>query len=158
MRNGISIALAARHAYEAQRSVREPGEHAGRHRPGQLTGTSIGANGQISATYSNGSSVVVAQLALASVLNPGSMQNLGNNTFTATSATATPIIGTSATGSRGQITGGALESSTVDIATQFTNLLTYERGYQANSKVITTEDEHHAVDGRPIRASYSVRL
>jgi flagellar hook protein FlgE len=108
---------------------------------GQLTGTSIGANGQISATYSNGSSVVVAQVALASVLNPDSMQNLGNNTFAATAATATPIVGTSSTGSRGQITGGALESSTVDIATEFTNLLTYERGYQANSKVITTEDD-----------------
>ena len=107
---------------------------------GQLTGTSIGANGQISATYSNGASVVVAQIALASVLNPDSMQNLGNNTFGVTAATATPIIGTSGTGSRGQITGGALESSTVDIAKEFTNLLTYERGYQANSKVITTED------------------
>jgi flagellar hook protein FlgE len=109
--------------------------------PGQLTGTSIGANGQISASYSNGSSVVVAQIALASVLNPGSMDNLGNNTFSVTSATAAPIIGVSATGSRGQISGGALESSTVDIATEFTNLLTYERGYQANSKVITTEDD-----------------
>jgi flagellar hook protein FlgE len=108
--------------------------------PGQLTGTSIGANGQISATYSNGSSVVVAQIALASVLNPSSMQNLGNNTFAVTSATATPIIGTSGTGSRGDITGGALESSTVNIATEFTNLLTYERGYQANSKVVATED------------------
>ena len=107
---------------------------------GQLTGTSIGANGQISATYSNGASVVVAQLALASVLNPDSMANLGINTFAVTSATATPIVGTSGTGSRGEITGGALESSTVDIATEFTNLLTYERGYQANSKVITTED------------------
>lgn len=107
---------------------------------GQLTGTSIGANGQISATYSNGTSVVVAQIALASVLNPDSMENLGNNTFGVSAATATPIIGTSGTGSRGQITGGALESSTVDIAREFTNLLTYERGYQANSKVITTED------------------
>ena len=106
----------------------------------EFTGTSIGANGQISATYSNGASVVVAQIAVASVLNPDSMQNLGNNTFAVTSATATPIIGPSATGSRGTITGGALESSTVNIATEFTNLLTYERGYQANSKVITTED------------------
>jgi len=108
--------------------------------PGQLTGSSIGTNGQITANYSNGDSVVVAQLALASVLNPDSMQNLGNNTYTATSATATPIIGTSGTGSRGQITGGALEASTVNIASEFTNLLTYERGYQADSKVITTED------------------
>jgi flagellar hook protein FlgE len=109
--------------------------------PGQLTGTSIGANGQISATYSNGASVVVAQVALASVLNPDSMQNLGNNTFAATAATAAPVVGTSSSGSRGQISGGALESSTVNIATEFTNLLTYERGYQANSKVITTEDD-----------------
>ena len=109
--------------------------------PGQLTGTGIGTNGQISATYSNGSTVVVAQIALASVLNPDSMQNLGNNTFAVTAATATPIIGTPGTGSRGQITGGALEASTVDIAQEFTNLLTYERGYQANSKVITTEDD-----------------
>jgi flagellar hook protein FlgE len=108
--------------------------------PGQLTGTSIGGDGKISATYSNGSSVVVAQLAMASVLNPDSMQNLGNNTFAVTAATATPIIGTSGSGSLGQITGEALESSTVDIAAEFTNLLTYERGYQANSKVITTED------------------
>ena len=108
--------------------------------PGQLTGTSIGADGKISATYSNGASVVVAQLAMASVLNPDSMQNLGNNTYGVTAATATPIIGTSGSGSLGQITGEALEASTVDIAAEFTNLLTYERGYQANSKVITTED------------------
>ncbi|HEU5022332.1 MAG TPA: flagellar hook protein FlgE [Bryobacteraceae bacterium] len=108
--------------------------------PGQLTGTSIGADGKISASYSNGASVVVAQLAMASVLNPDSMQNLGNNTYGVTAATATPIIGTSGSGSLGQIAGEALEASTVDIAAEFTNLLTYERGYQANSKVITTED------------------
>lgn len=108
--------------------------------PGQLIGTSIGVDGKISATYSNGSSVVVAQLAMAAVLNPDSMQNLGNNTYGVTAATATPIIGASGTGALGQITGEALESSTVDIAAEFTNLLTYERGYQANSKVITTED------------------
>jgi flagellar hook protein FlgE len=83
----------------------------------------------------------VAQLAVGSVLNPGSMQDLGNNTFGVTSATALPAIGVPGTGSRGSVTGGALESSTVDIATEFTNLLVYERGYQANSKVVTTEDQ-----------------
>lgn len=108
---------------------------------GQLTGISIGANGQLTAAYSNGDNVAVAQLAVGTVLNPQSMQDLGNNTFGVTSATAIPAIGTPGTGSRGTITGGALESSTVDIATEFTNLLIYERGYQANSKVITTEDQ-----------------
>jgi flagellar hook protein FlgE len=108
---------------------------------GQLTGMSIGSNGEVLASYSNGDSIAVAQLALASILNPDSMQDLGSNNFGVTSATALPAIGIPGTGSRGQVSGGALESSTVDIAQQFTNMLTYERGYQANSKVITTEDE-----------------
>jgi flagellar hook protein FlgE len=108
---------------------------------GQLTGISIGNNGQLTAAYTNGDKVAVAQLAVGTVLNPESMQDLGSNTFGVTSATSVPAIGTPGTGSRGTVTGGALEASTVDIATEFTNLLVYERGYQANSKVITTEDE-----------------
>jgi flagellar hook protein FlgE len=108
---------------------------------GQLNGMSIGTNGQVFAHYSNGDAIAVAQLAVASVLNPDSMQDLGDNTFGVTSATSLPAIGLPGTGSRGQISGGALESSTVDIAKEFTNLLIYQRGYQANSKVITTEDE-----------------
>lgn len=108
---------------------------------GQLTGITIGANGQLTAAYSNGDNVPVAQLALGAVLNPSSMIDLGNNSFGVTSATAVPAIGTPGTGSRGTISGGALESSTVDIAKEFTNLLVYERGYQANSKVVTTEDQ-----------------
>ena len=108
---------------------------------GQLTNMSIGADGQILAHYSNGDAVPVAQLALGSVLNPDSMHDLGNNTFGVTSATSLPAIGLPGTGSRGQISGGALETSTVDVAKEFTNLLTYERGYQANAKVVTTEDQ-----------------
>jgi len=108
---------------------------------GQLNSMSIGANGAIVAQFSNGTSENVAQIALASVLNPGSMQQLDGNSYAPTSATATPVIGTPSTGARGLITGGSLETSTVDIATEFTNLLEYERGYQANSKVISTEDQ-----------------
>jgi flagellar hook protein FlgE len=108
---------------------------------GTLTSLSIGNNGQITAVYSNGDNVAVGQLAVGTILNPQSMQNLGNNTYGVTSATAVPAIGTPGTGARGTVTGGALESSTVDIATEFTNLLIYEGGYQANSKVINTEDQ-----------------
>jgi flagellar hook protein FlgE len=108
---------------------------------GQLNGMSISGNGLVVAQFSNGTTENVAQIALASVLNPSSMQQLDGNNFAPTSATANPVIGVPSTGARGQITGGALETSTVDIATEFTNLLQYERGYQANSKVITTEDE-----------------
>ena len=108
---------------------------------GQLTSISIGPNGQILARYSNGDAVAVAQLALASILNPDSMQDLGQNTFGVTSLSSIPAIGMPGTGSRGAITGGALEASTVDIAKEFTNLLTYERAYPAASKVVTTEDD-----------------
>ncbi len=107
---------------------------------GQLSSMSIGANGEVVAKFSNGSSENVAQIALASILNPDSLQQLDGNSFAVTGLTAAPVIGTPGTGARGAITGGALETSTVDIATEFTNLLSYERGYQANSKVITTED------------------
>jgi flagellar hook protein FlgE len=108
---------------------------------GSLSGVSIGANGQLTAKFSNGSTENVGQIALASILNPDTMESVDGNSFVATGATATPVIGTPSTGARGSITGGSLETSTVDIATEFTNLLQFERGYQANSKVITTEDE-----------------
>ncbi len=108
---------------------------------GQLSNLNIGANGTIVATFTNGETESVAQIALASVLNPGSMAQFDGNSFVPTAATAPPVIGLPSTGARGDVTGGALESSTVDIATEFTNLLTFERGYQANSKVITTEDQ-----------------
>ncbi len=75
------------------------------------------------------------------MLNPGSMQQLDGNSYAPTSLTATPVIGAPSTGARGLISGGSLETSTVDIATEFTHLLEYERGYQANSKVISTEDQ-----------------
>jgi flagellar hook protein FlgE len=106
----------------------------------QLSSMNIGAGGTVVATFSNGTTENVAQIALASVLNPDSMQQVDGNSFAPTGNTASPVIGMPSTGARGSITGGALETSTVDIATELTNLLTYERGYEANSKVITTED------------------
>ena len=108
---------------------------------GSLVGVDIGTNGQLTANFSNGTTQAVGQIALASVLNPETMQQLDGNSFAVTGATAAPVIGTPSTGARGSISGGSLETSTVDIATEFTNLLQYERGYQANSKVITTEDQ-----------------
>ena len=58
---------------------------------GQLTGIVIGANGQLTAVYSNGNNVAVAQLAVGTVLNPQSMQDLGNNTFGVTAGTSIPV-------------------------------------------------------------------
>ena len=107
----------------------------------QLTQFGIETGGQIVATFSNGQQRVEAQLALASIQNPDSLQNAGNNNFTPTGKTATPSIGLPQSGGRGQIEGGALEGSNVDMATQFTNLIVYQSAYQAASKVITTADQ-----------------
>jgi len=107
----------------------------------QVTQVAIGDGGAVIAHYSDGTMQIVAQLALAAISNPDSLVGVGNNNFEVGSETATPAIGAAGTGGRGTIQAGALESSTVDIATQFTNLIVYQRSYQANSRVITTLDE-----------------
>jgi flagellar hook protein FlgE len=107
----------------------------------QLTQFSIQNGGQIVASFSNGKQKVVGQLGLASIQNPDSLQNVGNNNFAATSSTAAPALGAPQTGGRGQILGGSLEGSNVDMASEFTNLITYQSAYQANSRVISTADQ-----------------
>jgi len=96
--------------------------------------------GEILAHYTDGTQVVVGQVALASIRNPDSLVAAGNNNFQSSAATATPTIGVPGTGGRGSIVGGSIEASTVDIGTEFTKLIVYQRGYEANSKVITTAD------------------
>jgi len=108
---------------------------------GQITKVGISNGGLLVATYSNGQSATVGQIALASIENPGSLLAVGQNNLQSTAATSAPAIGAANSGGRGQIVGQSLESSTVDIATEFTNLITFQRSYQANSRVITTADQ-----------------
>jgi len=107
----------------------------------QLTHVSLSDGGQIVAQFSNGQQVTVAQVALASIRNPDSLVAVGDNNFQVGPETAAPAIGTPDTGGRGKVLGGALESSTVDIAREFTNLILMQRGYEANAKVITATDQ-----------------
>ncbi len=104
----------------------------------QLSSVSIETGGQVVAAYSSGAQKVVAQLALAAIENPTSLQNVGNNNLAVSGATATPVIGAPNSGGRGQIQGGSIEASNVDMATQFTNLIVYQSAYQASSRVIST--------------------
>jgi flagellar hook protein FlgE len=107
----------------------------------QLIRVGLGDSGQVLAQYSNGQSVAVGQLAMASVRNPESLLAVGNNAYQLSARSALPAVGLPGTGGRGTILGGAIENSTVDIAREFTNLIILQRGYQANSRVITTVDE-----------------
>ncbi len=106
-----------------------------------LTKVGLADGGKIVAQYSNGQQRIVGQVALASIRNAESLIAMGNNNFQASAKTALPAIGVPETGGRGKILGGALEASTVDIAREFTNLIVFQRGYQANSRVVTAADE-----------------
>ncbi len=90
------------------------------------------------ANYSDGKQVNIAQVALASVSNPDSLIGVTDNNYTLGVGTLTPSVGAAGTGQRGTIVAGSIESSNVDMATEFTNLIVFQRGYEANSKVITT--------------------
>jgi flagellar hook protein FlgE len=107
----------------------------------QLTGITMGDGGTLMATFSSGKQVAIAQVALAAIGNPDSLISAGNNNFQLGTDTLTPTVGQPQTGNRGQILGGSLESSNVDLAKEFTNLIIFQRGYQANAKVITTQDQ-----------------
>ena len=107
----------------------------------QLNNVAISNGGQILAQFTNGQQTVVGQLAMANIRNPDSLISVGDNNFETSAASALPAVGLPGTGGRGTVAGGSLESSTVDIATEFTNLIVFQRGYEANSKVISTADQ-----------------
>lgn len=107
----------------------------------QLLRVGIGTGGVVLAQYSNGVQTPVGQLAMASIRNPESLLSVGNNSFQLSARSALPAIGVPGTGGRGNVSGGSIENSTVDIAREFTNLIVLQRGYQANARVITTVDE-----------------
>lgn len=109
--------------------------------PASLSGVSIGDGGFVVATYDNGKTLNVGQLQVATFRNPNSLVDAGNNEYTVGGSTSAPSIGVAGTGGRGTIVGGSLEGSNVDIATEFANLIVYQRGYEAGTRVITTADQ-----------------
>lgn len=106
-----------------------------------LSSVSLGNGGQVIALYDNGQQVVVGQMAMASIRNPDSLIGAGNNNYLASGSTALPAIGVPGTGGWGTVLGQSVESSTVDMATEFTNLIIYQRSYEANAHVVTTVDQ-----------------
>jgi flagellar hook protein FlgE len=107
----------------------------------QLMKVGLADGGLIVAQFSDDQQTVVGQLAMASIRNPDTLAAQGNNNFGISANTSSPVIGLPGSGGRGQIVGASIEASTVDIATEFTNLIVYQRAYQANSKVVTTVDQ-----------------
>ena len=100
----------------------------------------VGTNGTVTATYSNGQQQSVGQLALANVSNLQGLQDIGNSEYAATLASGTSTVGTSGTAGLGTVTDGALEESNVNISSEFSNLIIAQRAFEASSKAVTTFD------------------
>jgi flagellar hook protein FlgE len=100
----------------------------------------VGSNGTVTATYSNGQEQNVGQLALGNVSNLQGLRDLGNSEYATTLASGTATVGTSGTSGLGTVTGGALEESNVNISAEFSDLIIAQRGFEANSKAVTTFD------------------
>jgi flagellar hook protein FlgE len=106
-----------------------------------LVSVGLANGGVVLAQYSDGTQVAVGQMAMADIRNPESLIAAGNSNYLASALTALPAVGVPGTGGRGTVLGGSIEASTVDIATQFTNLIVYQRAYEANAHVVTTVDQ-----------------
>jgi flagellar hook protein FlgE len=107
---------------------------------GNLTGVTIDGEGAVSAAYSNGEVTPIANLVLGAFNNPGGLELVGSNLFTATTASGVPRIGLPGP-ELGKVFTNSLEQSNVDMGAEFVRMITVQRGFQANSKIITTVDE-----------------
>ena len=107
---------------------------------GTLQKFSIGSDGTITGSFSNGTTAVLGQIALASFADEQGLSRNGDNDYSPTLASGQPTVGAPTSGGLGSISGGALEASNVDIATEFANLIVAQRTYEANARVVTTFD------------------
>lgn len=106
---------------------------------GAMTGISISKDGKISASYSNGQTLLLGQIASATFANASGLEKAGNNLYTATLNSGDPVVQDITVGG-GSISTGVLEMSNVDLSNEFTNMITAQRGFQANSRIITVSD------------------
>jgi flagellar hook protein FlgE len=108
---------------------------------GTLSSYSISADGTIEGSYSNGTTSALGQVAVANFINTQGLQRTGSNDYVATSGSGPALIGIAGTGGRGTITGGSVEGSNADTATEFAKLIVAQQDYQANAKTVTTFDQ-----------------
>lgn len=109
--------------------------------PGKFNGYQVSDTGEVIAIYSNQKRQTVAQVVLADFANAGGLEQQGNNLWAETVQSGQPFLGTSGSGSFGNIEGGMLESSNVNLGEEMVNMIVYQRNYQSNSQTIKTQSE-----------------
>lgn len=108
---------------------------------GELTDFTVGGDGIITGIYSNGQLLAISQIAVAMFANPQGLTKVGDSCFMVSSNSGLAQIGTPGSGGAGTIEGSTIEMSNVDLSEEFVNLIRAQRGFQANTRVITTSDQ-----------------
>lgn len=109
--------------------------------PGSLNTFTVSSTGEVSGVFSNGLTRRLGQISIAKFLNPGGLLKMGQSLFAPSANSGTAQIGLPGQDGRGQVSAGYLEMSNVELAQQFTSMIVAQRGFQANSRVITASDE-----------------
>jgi flagellar hook protein FlgE len=137
--NGVAVDLSTVTGFAGITSVEAASQDG--QKAGGLQSFSLNADGTLMGSFSNGLKQPIGQIALASFANPTGLSKAGSSLYRTSVNSGDPMVGTAGTGGRGSLAGGALEMSNVDLSSEFTNLIIAQRGFQANSRVITTSDE-----------------
>lgn len=137
--SGITVDLSALTGFsglETAAAASQNGQSAG-----SLQSFAINSDGTLIGTFSNGLKQPIGRVAMANITNPSGLEKSGSSLYRVTVNSGEAQIGFPGTGGRGVLSGGSLEMSNVDLSQEFTNLIVAQRGFQANSRVITTSDE-----------------
>jgi flagellar hook protein FlgE len=109
--------------------------------PGAYSGVTMETNGDVVVNYDNGQSRTIAQVPIVTFNDPDALQNQNGEAFTATANSGTPLAESAGDNGAGGLVTGSVESSNVDIATEFSQLIVDQQAYSANAKVVTTADQ-----------------
>ncbi|WP_347450844.1 flagellar hook protein FlgE [Acetoanaerobium noterae] len=108
---------------------------------GVLTSYAIGQRGEVEGVFSNGRTKILGQIATSIFANPAGLVKMGGNLYRSSANSGDPQVNKPGTGGNGGLQPGALEMSNVDLGKEFTNMIVTQRGFQANSRIISTTDQ-----------------
>ncbi|AMM31418.1 flagellar hook protein [Sinomonas atrocyanea] len=136
---GITVDLGAVTGYAGMTTVAATSQNGSS--AGTLEAFTLGSDGSLIGSFSNGLKQTVGRIALAKFTNPSGLEKAGDSAYTVTANSGTAQIGQAGDPGFGTLAGGALEMSNVDLSQEFTNLIVAQRGFQANARIITTSDQ-----------------
>jgi len=136
---GITVNLGGISAFAGMTSLAVSGQDGSA--AGKLESYTIGNDGSVIGSFSNGVKQVLAKIALANFTNPSGLEKAGGSSYVATANSGGVQLGGAGDAGIGSLAAGSLEMSNVDLSQEFTNLIVAQRGFQANARIITTSDE-----------------